>query len=174
MNLMEIMRNTFKPFLDGEKKPVNVGEVGNLWLFLGGAEQFLREEQAALNVVQDEELKEKLVDVIENVQKPMIVELREFLADVGVASPVTLPEKPRVEFTEIPEAAKLSDNEIANLIANNLTLGITYAARGLSESVRADVSWMFAKFQMRKIMFALTFKPLMEEKGWLRVPPAFR
>jgi hypothetical protein len=34
MNLLEIAIDAFGPFLDNEKKPLNVGEVMNLWVLL--------------------------------------------------------------------------------------------------------------------------------------------
>ncbi|SEM22199.1 Protein of unknown function [Mesobacillus persicus] len=174
MNPIEVIKDVFQPFLDGEKRPVHVGEVMNLWLYLNGAEQFLREEQTAFNVVQDEELRKKLDDLINNVHKPMIKELKDFLTNEGIPLPDNFRNIGKGEFQTVPEGAKLSDNEIANLIFNNINMGITYAARGLTESVRADVSYLFSKFQMMKVTFALTLKPIMEEKGWLRVPPYYR
>lgn len=34
MNILEILKDAFVPFMDGEKKPLHTGEVMNLWFFL--------------------------------------------------------------------------------------------------------------------------------------------
>ncbi|MBP1155087.1 MULTISPECIES: DUF3231 family protein [unclassified Paenibacillus] len=173
MNFFEIIKDTFKPFLDGEKPPLHVGEVMNLWFYLTGTEQTLRVDQVSYNVVQDPELKGKLEDIINNIHKPMINELTEFLKKEGISLPKSSPEKPIGDYRTIPEGAKMSDEEIANLLAYNLVIGITSAVRGLTESVRADVGMMFAKNQMMKVTYSLTLKDLMVKRGWIKVPPYY-
>lgn len=174
MNIFEVIKDAFSPFLDGEKPDLHVGEVMNLWFYLHGTEQTLRYDQNALNIAQDKELKAKLVDLIETVHKPMIKDLNEFFLKEGLPLPTLGAEKVIGEYKGLPEGAKLTDDEIANLVAYNLVVGITYAARGITESVRSDVGYMFTKYQMMKITYSLTFKTLMQDKGWLKVPPAYR
>lgn len=173
MNPFEILKSAFTPFVDGEKKPLHVGEVMNLWFYLTGTQQTLRGDQISYNIVQDEDLKEKLKDVIHNVHRPMITELEEFFRHEGIPLPSTTPEKPIGDYRTIPDGAKMTDEEIANFLAYNLVVGINAAVRGLTESVRSDVGYMFAKYQMMKVTFSLTLKPLMEEKGWIRIPPYY-
>lgn len=173
MNFFEVMKDTFLPFMDGDKKPLHVGEIMNLWFYLHGTEQTLRYDQHALNLAQDPELREKIVDIIENVHRPMINELTQFFQDEGIPLPNVGAEKNIGDFKALPEGARMNDEEIANLIAYNLVVGITAATRGITESVRADVGYLFSKYHMMKITFSLTFKALMQEKGWLRVPPYY-
>jgi hypothetical protein len=173
LNPFEVLKDAFGPLLDGEKKHLHVGEVMNLWFYLNSSEQSLRSEQIAYNIVQDEDLKEKLEDVIHNVHRPIITELQQFFKQEGIPLPETTPEKPIGDYRTLPEGAKFSDEEIANFLAYNQVLGIMQAARGLTEAVRADVGYLFAKYQMMKVTFALTLRPLMEKKGWLRVPPFY-
>ncbi|MBS8264173.1 DUF3231 family protein [Mesobacillus boroniphilus] len=173
MNFFEVMKDAFGPFMDGEKKPLHVGEVMNLWFYLHGTEQTLRYDQNAYNLVKDPELKEKIADIIENVHRPMINELTQFFKDEGIPLPDVGAEKVIGEYKDLPEGAGLNDEEIANLISYNLVVGITSATRGITESVRSDVGYLFAKYHMMKITFSLTFKALMQEKGWLRVPPYY-
>ena len=173
MNLFEVMKDAFGPFMDGEKKPLHVGEVMNLWFYLHGTEQTLRYDQHALNLAQDKELKEKLVDIIENVHRPMIKELTEFFMKEGIPLPDVGAEKIVGDFKALPEGARMNDEEIANLVAYNLVVGITSAARGITESVRSDVGYLFTKYQMMKITYSLTFKALMIERNWLRIPPYY-
>ncbi|MCR2805661.1 DUF3231 family protein [Paenibacillus soyae] len=173
MNLLEILKDAILPFSDGKKPPLHVGEVMNLWFYLTATEQTLRGEEISLNTAQDPELKEKIKDVIHNVHHPIRTELQEFLRDEGVPLPKTTPDKAVGDFRTLPDNAKLSDEEIANLLSFNIVLGITYACRGMTESVRPDVAAMFAKYQMKKAAFSITFRELMIKKGWLLVPPAY-
>ncbi|MEH7378589.1 DUF3231 family protein [Neobacillus drentensis] len=173
MNPLEVLKDVFIPFMDGEKKPLHVGEVMNLWFYLTGVQQSLRGDQISYNIVQDKELKDKLNDVINNVHKPMITELEEFLKKEGIPQPNSTPEKSVGDYRNIPDGAKMTDEEIANFLAYNLVVGINAAVRGLTESVRTDVGYMFAKYQMMKVTFSLTLKTLMEEKGWIKIPPYY-
>ncbi len=173
LNLFEVIRDAFGPFVDGEKNPLHVGEVMNLWFYLHGTEQTLRYDQHAYNLAQDPDLREKIMDIIENVHRPMIKELTQFFKDEGIPLPDVGAEKLTGDYKALPEGARMNDEEIANLIAYNLVVGITSATRGLTESVRSDVGYLFAKYHMMKVTFSLTFKTLMMEKGWLRMPPYY-
>ena len=173
MNPFEVLVDVIKPFLDGKKPPLHVGEVMNLWFYLTGTQQTLRSDQMAYNIVQDPDLKEKLKDVINNVHRPMIKELEDFLKKEGVLLPSTTPEKPLVDYKDIPEGARLTDEEIANMLAYNLVVGMMAAARGMTEAVRPDVAMMFLKYQITKATFSVTFKDLMQRRGWLLVPPYY-
>lgn len=171
--MLEIIKDILKPYTDGEKPPLHVGEVMNLWFYLAATEQTMRGEQVSFNIAQDPDLKEKLSDVIETVHSPIRKELVEFLRTEGVTLPQVTPEKPVGDYRNIPEGSRLSDEEIANLLQFNIVSGITYACRGMTEAVRADVGAMFAKYQMMKITYSLGLKDLTAKKGWLKVPPYY-
>ncbi|MBB3114474.1 hypothetical protein FHS18_006595 [Paenibacillus phyllosphaerae] len=173
MNLLEMLKDAISPLTDGEKPPLHVGEVMNLWFYLTATEQTMRGEQVALNTVSDPELREKVMDIIHNVHTPIREEVKDFLRQEGVPLPQSTPDKSLGDFRQISDNAKLSDEEVANLLSFNLVLGINYACRGLTEAVRPDVASMFAKFQMKKAGFAVTFRHLMIQKGWLLVPPYY-
>lgn len=112
INIFEVMKDAIEPFLDGEKQPLHVGEAYHLWYYLAGIEQTIRNDQIAYNITQDEELKEKMKDLINNVHKPMKQELTNFLRDEGVPVPPSSPEKPLYsDFLQIPEGAKLTDED---------------------------------------------------------------
>ncbi len=173
MKLLEVMYDAFEPFLDGEKRPLNVLEVSNLWFYLLATETTLRNEELGVNIVQDPKLKSIIQETTESVHIPMRDELKEFLAKEGVPLPRTTPQKPVGEFRDIPEGARLSDEEMANLLSYNLAAGVSYAARGLTESIRADVGLLFSKFIMKKTLAGLTVKQYLDEHGWLHVPPFY-
>lgn len=174
MNILEILEDAVKPFMDGEKPPLNVGEAMNLWFYLTATEQTMAGEQVSYNITEDSELKEKLRDVINNVHRPIQTELIDFLTAEGVPLPEKSRDKPVGDMSHTPEGSKLNDEEIANLLSFNLVLGINYACRGLTESVRPDVAAMFARFQVKKMAFSITLKDLMMRRGWLKAPPYFR
>ena len=60
MNLLEVVYDAFKPFLSGDKKPLTVVEVSNLWMFLAICNGTLRNEELAYNTAEDKELKKIL------------------------------------------------------------------------------------------------------------------
>lgn len=135
MDLLEIAYDTFKQLIDGEKKPLNVLEVSNLWMFLAISNNTLRNEELAINITQDNELKKILQDARE-IHKSVAEEINTLLKEEGVPLPHDTPEKPLVtDIKNIPEGAKFNDEEIANLISFNLLLGVNYSARGLTESI---------------------------------------
>lgn len=67
-------------------------------------EEALRFEQIAYNTTQDEDLKGKLKDLMDNVHKPIILEISEFLRKESVSLPPVTPEKPMPKEREpIPQ-----------------------------------------------------------------------
>lgn len=173
MNIVELFSDAIKPFLDADKPPLNVGEVMNLWFYLAATEQTMRGEEVSFNIVEDPDLKEKLKEAITDVHTPIYNDLKQFLQAEGVPLPEMSPNKPVGDFRSLPEGAKLSDQEVASLLSFNIVLGITYATRGLTEAVRPDVAALFGKFQLKKLMYALSLKELLQRKGWLKEPPAY-
>lgn len=174
MNIFEVIHDAFEPFLDGEKRPLNVMEATNLWFFLAISETTMRNEEIAYNLAQDQELKDKLWDAKASVHQPIAKEIQDFLLAERVPLPKGTPPKPVGDFQLIPEGAKLNDEEIANLMSFNLLLGINYASRGLTESIRADVGLIFFKIIVRKTIFGATLKKLMDKRGWLHAPPVYK
>lgn len=174
MKLFDMMHDAFQPFMDGEIRPLNVMEVSNLWFFLLATEITMRNEELGFNLAQDPELKQLLMDIRETVHLPIREELTQFLKKEGVPLPKTTSEKPLGDFQSIPEGAKLNDEELANLMSYNLASGVTYAARGLTESIRADVGLMFSKMIMKKAMAGLRVKQYLDRHEWLRIPPYYK
>lgn len=174
MQLFGVIHDVFEPFMDGEKKPLNVMEVSNLWFFLLGTETTMRNEEIGYNLAQDPELKQILKNVKEDIHIPIRDEISEFLKKEGVPFPQTTAEKPLGDYQNIPEGAKLNDEELANLMSYNLAMGVNYAAKGLTESIRADVGLLFSKIIMKKTISGLTVKQYLERHEWLRVPPYYK
>ena len=174
MNIFEVIQDSFEPFLDGEKRPLNIMEATNLWFFLAISETTMRNEEIAHNLAQDPELKDKLAYAKTGVHQPIAKEIQDFLLAEKVPLPKRTPPRPFGDFPLIPDGAKLNDEEIANLMSFNLLIGITYASRGLTESIRADVGLIFFKIIVRKMLFGASVKQLMDKRGWLHSPPVYK
>jgi hypothetical protein len=174
MKLFDLIHDVFEPFMDGEKKPLNVMEVSNLWFFLLGTVTTMRNEEIGYNIAQDPELKRILKDIRDTVHIPIREELIEFLMKEGISLPQSTPEKPVGDFRDIPEGAKLNDEELANLMSYNLAMGVNYAAKGMTEAIRADVGLLFSKIILRKTAAGLTVKQYLDQHEWLRIPPAYK
>jgi hypothetical protein len=173
MNIFDVIHDNFEPFLDGEKRPLSVMEAANLWYFLAISETTMRNEEVAYNLAQDKELKDQLWEAKVSVHQPIAKEIQEFLLKEKVPLPQGTPPKPVASY-ELPEGAKFNDEEIANLMSFNLLIGITFATRGLTESIRADVGLIFFKVIVRKTLFGASVKKLMSKRGWLHAPPDFK
>ncbi|MDR7076885.1 hypothetical protein J2Y03_001908 [Neobacillus niacini] len=174
MKLFDLIQDVFEPFMDDKKRPLNVMEVSNLWFFLLGTETTMRNQEIGCNLAQDLELKQILKDIKDTVHIPIRDELKEFLQKEGIPLPQSTPEKPAGDFRNIPEGAKLNDEELANLMSYNLVLGVTYASKGLTESIRADVGLIFSKIILRMTAAGLTMKQYLDRHDWLRVPPFYK
>lgn len=159
--------------MDGVKKPLNVMEVSNLWSFLVICNHTIRDEEVAYNVAQNSELKQILKDA-KKIHQTTADEITKLLKEEGIPLPQDTPEKPTGDFPNIPEGARLNDEEIANLMSYNLVLGITYSTRGLTESIRADVGLLFFKVIIKKTALGLKLKQFMDTRNWLRVPPPYK
>ncbi len=171
MKLFEILKDTVGPLMDGEKAPPHVGEVMNLWSYLHDTELINRLNQICYNTTEDPELKAKLKDLIVQVHNPIILELKEFMSKEGIPLPDATPEKPIAGLPEhVHPGIKLIDEEIANLIAYGIVERMKAATMASTNAVRVDIALLFAKFQMMHIQFSITFKPLMEKRGWINVP----
>ncbi|TEB15494.1 hypothetical protein Psfp_02142 [Pelotomaculum sp. FP] len=173
INPFEVILNAFKPFLDKEKPPINVMEVSNLWFYFAGSMSTLRNEEVAYNVIEDEELKEWFKDAIENLHKPIIQELKAFLDQESVPLPKIYSDFPSEDYRSIPQGTKLTDEETANLMSYNLSLALKLGMRGITESIRPDIGFLYSRFIAREIAFSLSLKDLMQKRGWTQIPPAY-
>lgn len=170
MNIFEIITDAFKSYTQSANTSLHVGEVMNLWTFLTATENFINSEEISGNKVEDKELKQKIDDLIENLHKPIIKELKGILLNAGVELPQPPVEKPLLHL-EVPPGGRMTDEEVANFVVFNVVWAIKFCARGLTESVRADVGQLFAKAIIQKTAYSLTLKQLMADKGWLKIPP---
>lgn len=174
MNLFEVMKDSFAPYLDGEKPPLHIGEAFNIWTFLAASQETVRTEMVFYNVASDPELRAKLKELRDDVHLSAIQDLQKLLLDAGVPLPKETEMIPDLGPCEASFGTKPTDAQIANLVVFNLNQGITYAAEYLTNTIRADVGYVFMKIMTKKVMFGATFKPLMIKNGWIKVPPEYK
>ncbi|WP_027409166.1 DUF3231 family protein [Anoxybacteroides tepidamans] len=172
MNYLGMLYDLFKPFLDGEKKPLNTLEVSNIWMYTVMGDSTLRLEEIWINTAQDNELRETLKDIYAT-HKEIVADLKKFLLNEGVPLPKVYSPKPLGDYRSISEGARYTDREIANLMSYNLVVALTHGVRVLSESIRADIGLMFSKFLIQHLSVAIPLKELMIKRDWLQEPPPF-
>lgn len=172
LNVIEFVTDIFRSYKTNNS-PLHVGEVMNLWTFLTATENFTNSELVALNKVEDKDLRDKMVDLIDNYHKPIINEIKELLLTEGVELPQPPVEKPQLQL-EGSSGVKMTDEEVANLVVFNLVWAIEFCSRGITEAIRQDVGTLFTKAVVQKAAFSLTLKQLLMDKGWLKYPPTYR
>jgi hypothetical protein len=171
--ILDAFSNTMKAFMDDDPKPpLHIGEAMGCWTYLGFLGEVQNYERIALNTTIDPELKDLFETGLE-LAKSHIKQLHEFMQNEGVPLPPMAPEKTLSDPNDIPLGVKLSDNELANGMVVNLISAAVMCATVANQSLRADVSLMFLKFQLEKMAYMATFKTMIKTRGWLKVPPSY-
>jgi hypothetical protein len=172
-HLFEALKDFFGSLNDEEPKPpLHIGEAMSCWLYLTIIEEAVMLEQACLNSTNDPELKEFLEKTMEGASSQSR-RLKDFMQHEGVTLPPASEPKPLSDPDAVPLGAKLTDNEIANLISVKLVSSIVTCATSASQSVRNDVSMMFVEFQEETLIYGILNKTLMRKRGWLKIPPYY-
>ncbi len=91
----------------------------------------------------------------------------------GIPIPSISEAKPKSDPKAVPEGVRLTDEEIANLIAVKVATSITFCAQAMSISERSDVGLLFFQIQVELMKFATPLKNLMKSRGWLKSPPRY-
>ena len=171
-NPLTVIADAFKSYSKVPDIPLSVNEVSNLWMFLTATENFMSSEAVAYNIVKDEDLRKSMKDLIDNYHKKVITDTKAILLAEGVPLAHPPADKPLIKM-EVPSPARMSDEEVANLVVFNLVWAIKHCSRGLVESTRADVGALFGKYIAQKTLYSLTLRQLLYDKGWLKVPPPY-
>ncbi|MHC0039394.1 DUF3231 family protein [Pseudoneobacillus sp. C159] len=172
-NPFEAISSIIKNFVDGEPKPsLHVGEVMDLWTAYIAFNEAHVLYQVGLNTTTDTELKHAIHAAF-NSSNEDTQKVESFLLKEGVPLPAISSPKPLSNPNSVPEGVKLTDEEIANLIAVKVAASITFCAQAMSKSIRTDVGLLFFEFQVNLMRYAAPLKNLMKERGWLRIPPKY-
>lgn len=162
-----------EPEKNDKNTPLNVGEVMNLWTYVAALEEVNRIVEVALNTTEDKELIEALNNSFKDCSKH-IAEVKEILREEGVPLPATASEpKPKSDPQDVPHGVKFTDAEIANLLILKQVSAIGLCTTGLTQSVRKDIGAMWLKFFLKRVEYSAYLRPIMLERGWLKVPPYY-
>jgi hypothetical protein len=112
---------------DDKKKPLHVGEVMSLWMYLAFVEEIIIYEQVALNTTTDQELQAAFQEALK-IAKSHEKELKDFLQKEGIQLPSDPQDKPPSETSLIPIGAKFTDSELVNALSINYATVIVMCA----------------------------------------------
>ncbi|MFD0713194.1 DUF3231 family protein [Paenibacillus sp. GCM10027626] len=158
--------------LSGNPKdePLHYGEIYDLWTFSVKAKGCVSIYQAYHYHAGDKDLKNLLDDLIKQ-SKLEEQECDAVLINNGIAPSPSLPERPQANLNDIPVGARLTDQEIAPLIAADIAASMAACSLTMGKSIREDIGALFAKYNALKAATGLRILQMSKEKGWLVPPP---
>jgi hypothetical protein len=172
-SILEAVNNLIKTFVDDEPKPpLHVGEVMDVWKYLVFIEEAIVLEQVGRNTTTDSDLLALLNDAVA-LCSVHSNQLKKFMEEEGIPIPPLPEDKPRSSPNAVPMGAKMSDDEIANILSAKLLLAFKECARSMTETFRNDVGLMWAGFILEHAKFGAELKTKMRERGWIKVPPPY-
>ncbi|WP_428912180.1 DUF3231 family protein [Niallia sp. Krafla_26] len=152
------------------EEPMHYGEVFGSWTFLLTVKGLVAGYQTQINHAGDEDLKKLLKEAIEGGQQE-IKQIEALLKENGVGLPPTPPERPDACLDDIPVGARITDPEIAAMLAANISAGLVACSGIMGQSIREDIAMMFGQFHVQKAVLGAKVLRLNKEKGWLVPPP---
>src|SRR5690625_196638 len=174
-NLKMVFKNAMdiiESLTDNHKNPLHIDEAIACWTYFSFVSSAIIHVEVGLNTTNDSKL-ENFLQESYKVMKSHQKDLSEFMRKEGVPLAHISEDKPESDPNAIPLGAKFSNNEICNTININFIVAVEMCSAFTVESIRTDVGLMFLKFQIDKLSLALKAKELMQEKGWLKMPPFY-
>ncbi|HWI65559.1 MAG TPA: DUF3231 family protein [Symbiobacteriaceae bacterium] len=170
MNILESLFQT----TDQPTAAPHLGEAYGLWLYYTLLDDALSFCQLTSNHAHDADLRKLIAEVANDLERPQRHKVEELMAREGIPFPeVTMPKHPTVDPDSIPQAARMADVEIANIQALKLQALITTSTANMQQALRDDIGGVYMAFKQELIAMSLRLKKLMQQRGWLIVPPAF-
>ncbi|NHN35252.1 DUF3231 family protein [Paenibacillus agricola] len=152
--------------------PLHVGEVMSLWMLLTIYEEGQIIYKVALNTTTDPELKHAVENAVKESMEDIKM-IKDFMIKEGVPLPSVLQAKPDSKSDDIPQGAKFTDEELANLIVGKVTTCIALCGQAVSQSLRTDVSLILLKSMGRLIQYSAPYRSMMRKRGWIKTPPYY-
>ncbi|GAA4851675.1 DUF3231 family protein [Paenibacillus vulneris] len=158
--------------LSGNPKdePLHYGEIHDLWQFSMKAKGCVSVCRAYQYHAGDKDLKRLLSDIIDQAELESS-ECDAILTKNGIAPSPALPQRPEAKLEDIPVGARLTDPEIASLIAVENSAGLVACSQVMGTCIREDVGALFGKYHATKAFLGLKILRMSKEKGWLVPPP---
>jgi hypothetical protein len=168
-----ILGQGFKGVFNGDQ-PMHYGEVMAVWTLMAAAQEGRTLCLTLLNHTEDVDLVHLIKRTIEDVQEPMIKQVSEVLKEAGVPLPPVVEDPSRSRPADIPAGAKLREVQISQILIGKIEAFLYMIQGGISQSLRTDIGTMFLKFQAMVIAEGAAARVVMQERGWLKVPPLHR
>jgi hypothetical protein len=154
-----------------DDQPLHYGEVMAVWTLMAAAQEGRTLCLTTLNHTEDTDLTPLIKQTIHDVQEPMIKQLSEVLKDAGIPLPPIIEDPPRSASEDVPAGAKLREEQIAQILMGKIEAFLFMIQGGVSQSLRTDIGTMFLKFQAMVLAEAAQCRIVMQDRGWLKVPP---
>ncbi|TMV51979.1 DUF3231 family protein [Paenibacillus mesophilus] len=151
-------------------QPLHYGEVFDLWSFSMKAKGCISIYRAYSYHAGDKELKNILGDLINQAELES-EECDQILIHNGIPSSPTLPARPEAKLEDIPVGARITDIEIASLVAADTAASMAACSMIMGKAIREDIGALFGKYHATKAALGLKILQLNKEKGWLVPPP---
>lgn len=155
---------------NSKDQPLHYGEVFDIWSFSMKAKGCISVYRAYSFHAGDKELKKILDDLINQAELES-KECDHLLVENGVPSLPALPVRPEAKLEDIPVGARITDQEIASLIAADTAASLVACSMTMGKSIREDIGALFGKYHLTKAALGLKILQLTKEKGWLVPPP---
>lgn len=126
MKLWESLLGLMKKDVD---KPLHVGEVMNIWKIMVAFEEGHAVFNALRNHTADAELKRLVESFLNEFESPWMERIKRFMQEEAIPLPQAGTAKTNANQADIPPGAKLSDEEIAALLAAKLVAGTAFVRR---------------------------------------------
>jgi Protein of unknown function (DUF3231). len=172
-NVLEAVTQIFKTLVnDQPEPPIHAGEAMDIWKYVTYIEEAIVLEQIGRNTTTDNDLL-KLLDEALTICSAQSERLQTAMEGFGILIPPLPSDKPRSEAGAIPPGAKMTDDEIANILAAKLLLVTKECCRSMLEAIRSDLGLMWANMLYEQAKFGADLKVKMRERGWLKSPPTY-
>jgi hypothetical protein len=172
-DLLQALKSVVQSYIKDENNtPLHIGEAMGCWIFLALVGETQVQTEGGINSTTDPELRKALQEAV-NMFKSEKERISAFMQSEGIPLPPLSESKPISDPNNVPLGVKLTDNELANSLKKKISMAITSCSETAAQSIRSDVSLMWAEFMQEHITFLTTFKSLMRKRGWLKVPPLY-
>jgi hypothetical protein len=172
-DLLQALKSVVQSFINDENKtPLHIGEAMGCWMFLALVGETQVQTESGINSTTDLELRKALHEAVDMLRSEN-ERISAFMRSEGIPLPPLSESKPISDPSSVPLGVKLTDKELANSLKKKISMAITNISQAAAQSLRTDVSLMWAEFMQEHITFLTTFKSLMRKRGWLKVPPPY-
>jgi len=156
--------------LTGKQEPLHYGELHGVWESVLMGKGLHTAYVIMRNHAGDEDLKEFITTQIKGMEM-QIKGGEEILKENGLTSPPSPPERPVIEWKDIPEGGRFYDPEIAFSTKNNIAAGLGASSMMIAKCLNDGVRKYFEMAQKANTEFYEKIIHLMKEKAWLTPPP---